>query len=211
MKTISYAVTAHNEHIELERLLDILNDNIRPVDEIVVQLDITATVEVRRVAEKYSNGAAYKYGVVFFELNSDFAGFKNNLSKHCTKDYIFQIDADEYPNELLLQSLPDILELNDSIEVYLVPRINTVAGLTQAHVTKWGWRIDEQQRVNFPDFQWRIWKNNGKIHWINKVHERLNGFLEYTALPDADQFCLYHPKHISRQQLQNELYNKILS
>lgn len=209
MQTISFAITAHNEHIELERLLDLLNNNIRSDDEIVVQLDVNATVEVKRIAEKYNSGTNYKYSVVFFELNNDFASFKNNLSKHCTKDYIFQIDADEYPHEDLIHNLPEILELNKSIEVYLVARINTVQGLTQKHISEWGWRVDEKDRVNFPDFQWRIWKNSGKVHWINKVHERLNGFTEYTALPELDEFCLYHPKHISRQEKQNELYKKI--
>lgn len=210
MVTISYAITAHNEHGELRRLLDILKNNIRSVDEIVIQLDVTATQEVKQVVEEYSNGINCEYKVILFELNKDFASFKNNLSKYCTKDYIFQIDADEYPHTELIHNLPEILELNKGIEVYLIARINTVQGLTQKHISEWGWRVDEKDRVNFPDFQWRIWKNNGKVHWINKVHERLNGFTEYTALPELDEFCLYHPKHISRQEKQNELYKKIV-
>ena len=47
MPTISYAITACNEHVELDRLLEILTESIRPEDEIVIQLDKTATVEVR--------------------------------------------------------------------------------------------------------------------------------------------------------------------
>jgi glycosyltransferase involved in cell wall biosynthesis len=172
-------------------------------------LDITATVEVRRIAEKYRSGTPHSYKVIFFELNKDFSSFKNNLSKHCTKDYIFQIDADEYPHTYLLQNLSELLELNKTIDVYLVPRINTVEGLTQKHIIEWGWRVDEKDRVNFPDFQWRIWKNKDSIYWINKVHERLSGFSEYTALPELDEFCLYHPKHIKRQEVQNQLYKNI--
>jgi glycosyltransferase involved in cell wall biosynthesis len=146
---------------------------------------------------------------VFYELNKDFASFKNNLTKHCTKDYIFQIDADEYPHTDLIHNLPNVIEMNGTIDVYLVPRINTVQGLTESHIKEWGWRVDEKQRVNFPDFQWRIWRNTKNIKWINKVHERLDGFLEYTALPEVDEFCLYHPKHITRQELQNQLYKTI--
>ena len=54
MTTISFAITAWNEHVELERLLDQLVKIIKPEDEIMVQLDNTATPEVRKVAEKYN-------------------------------------------------------------------------------------------------------------------------------------------------------------
>ena len=43
MPSISYAITACNEHVELERLLEQLDNNIRDTDEVVIQLDTTAT------------------------------------------------------------------------------------------------------------------------------------------------------------------------
>jgi hypothetical protein len=199
MPSISYAITACNEHRELSFLLEVLRNNIRQEDEIVVQLDSNATKEVREVAKDY----------IEFPLNKDFASFKNNLSKHCTKDYIFQIDADEYPHQYLISNLADILEYNQTIDVLLVPRINTVSDLTEQHIQKWGWRIDEKGWVNFPDYQWRIWKNNSKIKWINKVHERLSGFEEYSLLPQEEGYCLFHPKDIVRQEKQNQFYNTI--
>jgi glycosyltransferase involved in cell wall biosynthesis len=165
----------------------------------VVQLDSNATEEVRKVAKDY----------IEFPLNKDFASFKNNLSKHCTKDYIFQIDADEYPNPYLIANLKDILQYNETIDVFLVPRINTVEGLTDEHIQKWGWRVDDKGWVNFPDYQWRIWKNDSSIKWINKVHERLDGFKEYSALPQSEEYSLFHPKDIKRQERQNIFYNTI--
>ena len=51
MPSISYAITACNEHVELERLLDLLNEYIRPEDEIILQLDTTATNEVKKIAD----------------------------------------------------------------------------------------------------------------------------------------------------------------
>ena len=57
--------------------------------------------------------------VVSFPLNKDFATFKNNLKENCTKDYIFQIDADEYLSETLLEYLTAILEDNTHIEMLL--------------------------------------------------------------------------------------------
>jgi len=203
MPSISYAITAHNEHEELERLLNQLVNNIRSEDEIVVQMDTTATDEVVSVINKYN---LTKY---YYPLNKDFAAFKNNLSKHCTKEFIFQIDADEYPHPHLLESLPEILEYNYNIDVFLTPRINTVEGLTEQHIKQWGWNVNEKGWVNFPDYQWRIWKNNRKIQWINKVHERLDEFNEYSALPQIEEYCLIHPKTIERQEKQNKFYGTI--
>lgn len=208
MPSISYAICAHNEHVELERLLDLLNEYIRPEDEIVVQLDTTATSEVKLVAEKYNVNTSYEYHRIWYPLNNDFALFKNNLSKHCTRDYIFQIDADEYPHVDLIVNLPIILEHNSDTDVFLVPRINTVEGLTKEHIQKWGW-IVENNRVNFPDFQWRIWKNNGKITWKNKVHEVLQGYNLLTSFPPLDELCLIHPKTIERQEKQNNYYSTL--
>jgi len=199
MPSISYAITAYNEHQELSRLLELLRNNIRQEDEIVILLDSNATKEVRTVANKYT----------MHPLNGDFATFKNHLSKFCTKDYIFQIDADEYPHESLIANLADILEYNQTIDVFLVPRINTVSGLTDEHIKKWGWNANDKGWVNFPDYQWRIWKNNGKIKWINKVHERLDGFKEYSLFPQMEEYCLFHPKDIERQERQNQFYNTI--
>jgi glycosyltransferase involved in cell wall biosynthesis len=202
MSSISYAITACNEYAELDRLLEQLLITIREEDEIVVQMDINATEEVKAVVSKY------KLMNYFHPLNNDFATFKNNLSELCTKDVIFQIDADEYPHAELILNLPLILDHNSEIDVFLVPRINTVEGLTEDHIRQWGWRV-ENERVNFPDFQWRIWRNHKKIKWINKVHEKLDGFGIYTNLPPIEECCLYHPKTIERQEKQNKYYSTL--
>lgn len=197
MPTISYAITACNEHRELSRLLELLRNNIHADDEIVVQLDSNATQEVREVAKDY----------IEFPLNKDFASFKNNLSKHCTKDYIFQIDADENLSQDLILNLPEILELNPEVELYAVPRINTVKGLTSEHINKWGWYINENGWINYPDYQTRILKNIPEIKWINKVHEHLVGAKNIVPLPEG--YDLIHPKTIERQERQNEYYNTL--
>jgi glycosyltransferase involved in cell wall biosynthesis len=208
MKTISYAITACNEHAELERLLEQLQEHIRPEDEIIIQLDSNHTPEVKAVADKY-NIINHKcgYNVIIFGLNGDFASFKNNLKEHCSRDYIFQIDADEYISEELILSLPEILEMNPDIEMYAVSRINTVEGLTQEHIQKWGWYVNQDGWVNYPDYQTRILKNIPEIKWINKVHERLVGAKTIVPLPEG--YDLIHPKTIERQEKQNDFYEQL--
>ena len=136
MFRISYAITAHNEHLELDRLLSQLDKGIRDVDEVVIQVDGTVTTEVLDVISKYPAFSLHQ-----FPLNGNFASFKNNLKSKCTGEWIVQIDADEYLHPHLLADIPDILASNPTIDLFLIPRINTVEGLTQEHIQKWGWNI----------------------------------------------------------------------
>ncbi len=207
MKTISYAITACNEHKELEYLLDQINKVIRDEDEVVVQLDSNATKEVEEVAIKYNVGTKYGYHRIYFSLNKDFASFKNNLKEHCTKDYIFFIDADEFMSINLELSLPEILELNPEVDLFSVPRINTVDGLTDEHIQKWGWNVNEFGHINYPDQQDRIIKNKPEIKWKGRVHERIVGFKTSVELPAG--YELLHPKTIDRQEKQNQFYNTL--
>jgi glycosyltransferase involved in cell wall biosynthesis len=202
MPSISYAITACNEHAELERLLNQLDRNIRDIDEVVIQLDTTATQEVEEVCYKYP-----AFTLIQFPLNNDFASFKNNLKSKCSRDYIFQIDADEYLSDQLMEWLPTILQTNNEVEMISVPRINTVEGLTDQHIKQWGWHVNNGGWINYPDYQNRILKNKPEIHWINKVHEKLVGAIVTSNLPYG--LDLMHPKTIERQEKQNDYYSKL--
>lgn len=201
MVSISYALTAKDEVNELDNLICSLLQYIRDEDELIIQLDTTASQEVKDLLFKL--GISY----IEFPLNKDFATFKNNLKKHCTKDFIVWIDADELLSEDLLNGLPEILILNPGIDLYGLSRENKVEGLTQDHIQKWHWRVDEQNRVNWPDFQWRISKNVPHINWYGNVHERLRGALYEIILPD--EYYIIHHKDIRKQEKQNNLYNTI--
>jgi glycosyltransferase involved in cell wall biosynthesis len=205
--TISYAITVCNELEEITKLLNFLQVKIRKEDEIVIQFDADNTPEEVVQFLKLQN-AMHDYTVVDFPLNKDFASFKNNLKSHCTKDYIFQIDADEIPHEVLIELLPQLLEDNQ-VDVIFIPRVNTVEGLTQSHIDKWKWNVNEKGWVNFPDYQTRIYKNTKEITWMNKVHERITGYDTFSNFPAEEQWCLYHPKQIDRQEKQNEFYETI--
>ena len=203
---ISYAITACNEHKELDRLLLVLTNTIRKEDEIIVQCDKdNTTPEVHIVLNNYDDIIE----VIEFSLNKDFSTFKNNLKHNCTGDYIFQIDADEYVHPIFIEHLPDILESNPEVDLFWVPRINTVEGITPEHIQKWGWRVDENKRINFPDYQSRLLKNISYIKWENKVHEVVKGYKVESRLPTDNIFCLIHPKTIIKQEKQNNFYSNL--
>ena len=205
--TISYAITVHNEIDELTKLLNFLQVYIRTEDEIVIQYDETSvTQEVMEYLDIMKE--IHKYTVIGFPLNKDFASYKNNLKANCTKDYIFQIDADEIPHEYLIELLPQVLDDNP-VDIVFVPRVNTVEGLTQEHIQKWGWRVNEKNWVNWPDYQTRIYKNTDEVTWMNKVHEKITGYNTFSNFPAEEQWSLYHPKEIQRQEKQNEFYKTI--
>ena len=205
---ISYAITVCDEEDEIVRLIDFLLKNKRYEDEICVLLDKPkATKHIQKSLWNYSTNKE----ILLYEdtFEGHFADWKNKLTQICSGDYIFQIDADEIPHKVLIDALPELLENNNDLEVLLVPRVNTVEGITSEHIQKWGWNVDDKKRVNWPDYQWRIWKNKSEIKWINKVHEKLDGFKTYSPLPDNESYALYHPKNIERQEKQNEFYNKL--
>ena len=201
---ISYALTVCNELVEIQRLLSFLIENKREKDEIVVFFD------TNNGAEEVENYLKSLKSIrrIGYHFDGHFANMKNALTDACLGDYIFQIDADELPSKYLMQYLPLLLENND-VEVLRVPRINTVKGLTQDHIQKWGWIVDNKGRVNWPDLQWRVYKRTPEIRWKNKVHEILEGYKTHAILPLEEEFALEHHKDIERQEKQNAYYDTL--
>ena len=205
---ISYAITVCNEFVEIQKLINFLLKHKRTEDEIIVLYDFkNGDKGVEEFLRSHSVNGEFSWYPGQFK--NHFVDWKNYLTLLCNGDYIFQIDADEIPHEILIEQLPTILETNPENEVYLVPRVNTVTGLTKEHIIKWRWNVDEEGRVNWPDYQWRIWKNIKRIKWKNKVHEVLEGYKTYANLPSLPELALYHPKTIEKQEVQNRLYENI--
>jgi hypothetical protein len=205
---ISYAITVCNEFVEIQKLVNLIRQNKRQQDEIVILYDQkNGKEEIANWLTKQSKYPNVQFWRGYFD--GHFADWKNKLTEYCSGDYIFQIDADELPHISLLGNLPAILESNPDNDVYLVPRVNTVEGLTEEHKVKWGWKVDDKGWVNYPDYQWRIWKNKPDIKWVNKVHEVLDGYSTYAPLPPQEVLSLYHPKQIERQEKQNAYYDTL--
>ena len=205
---ISYGITVHNESIELERLLNRLVTYIDEEDEIVICVDGNDE-GVRNIIDDFSidgmNLVDYKR-----KLDGDFAAHKNSVIEKSTGDYVFHIDADEYPHEILLQQLKQILEIND-VDLIWIPRVNTVEGFTQQDIQKWGWNISEKGWVNYPDYQSRVYRRDSEIRWERPLHELIKGAKTYSHLPPHEELSLYHPKTIEKQTQQNMFYNQNFS
>jgi len=205
---ISYAITVCTEFVEIQRLLNFLLKHKRHQDNIVILFDETnGDPEIESFLRSHSINGEFAWHKDKFQ--GHFANWKNKLTSLCSGDYIFQIDADEMPCTPILESLPFLLEQNPDVEVYLVPRVNTVKGLTDAHVKQWGWNVNSEGWVNWPDYQWRIYKNIPSIKWKNNVHEVLEGFKHYANLPMEEDYSLYHPKTIEKQEKQNKYYESL--
>lgn len=205
---ISFAITVCNELDEIKRLVPFLLEHKRPQDEIVILFD-----------EKNGSKEVLDFLLPFnikpnvqtwrgLDWNNNFADWKNKLNSYCTGDFIFQLDADEMIDKYLVKNISVILEMNPKVDLIFVPRINTVNGITQEHIDKWGWRVDENNWINFPDYQGRVYRKN--MGWHGKVHERIVGGEVFSSLPmEEPAYCIQHHKNIDRQEKQNKLYGSI--
>ena len=205
---ISYGITVHNEAEELQKLLQVLNKNIDKEDEIVVCVDgddEKVEAVLGESLDSWQNYIVYKR-----KLNGNFAEHKNSVIEKASGDYVFHIDADEYPNEILIQQLKEILEINE-VDLIWIPRVNTIEGMKQEHVQKWGWRITGKGWVNYPDYQARVFRRDKSIRWTRPLHEYITGCKTYAHLPPHEELSLYHPKTIQKQEKQNLFYNENFS
>jgi hypothetical protein len=201
---ISYAISVCNEFVEIQRLITYLLEHKRDDDNIVVLFDsINGSESVEEFLRANSLNGEFSWHP--YPFDGHFARMKNKLTALCSGDYIINIDADEMVDEYFIRLIPQVLEQN-KVEVILMPRINTVEGLTPEHVLKWGWNVNDKNHINFPDFQWRIYKNSPEIYWENKVHERLTGYKTISHLPQTEEWCLIHHKTIEKQEKQNNYY-----
>ena len=204
---ISYSILTHNETKSLEKLLRFLVKWKADGDEIVILDDYSDDEKTKQILDFYVSTKDIIYEQR--SLNNDYATQKNYLKSMCSGDYSFNLDADEMISRWLIKNIHGILEDNQIDLIYL-PRINTVEGLTQQHIQQWGWNVNEEGWINFPDWQGRVFKNRPNIKWEKPVHEVIKGFQTYAHLPTEKPFCMLHYKKIEKQEQQNKKYDGIL-
>lgn len=143
---ISYAITVCNEFVEIQRLVSFLLQHKRIQDNIVILYDESnGDPEIESFLRSHSPNKEFTWHKGKFEKH--FADWKNKLTSLCNGDYIFFLDADETPSEDLIQTLPEILNANPEMDIFLVSRINTVDGITSEHIANWGWNVTKLDSV----------------------------------------------------------------
>jgi glycosyltransferase involved in cell wall biosynthesis len=165
---ITYAITVADEDFEFKRLINSLQPYLFEDEEIVILADSN------KVTNKIIDHAEYcKLNINFFDFQMDFSEFKNQLFRLSSKNYIFQIDADEQIPISLIYILRKIA-LQNEIDLLWIPRINKTYGIDKLEEKEdreknsMGWK-------GFPDMQGRFFKNVDYIRWSGKVHETLHG------------------------------------
>lgn len=208
---ISFAITVKDEIEEIKLLLNEIIPKLHGNDEIIIIQDEIQDNIMLNVQVYIKNTMLHTNNIFYyiFPLNNNFSVFKNYMISKCSGDWIFNFDADELPHEFLLSNFRAIIESHTHIECFFIPRINIVKDITDNDIKYWGWRINEQGWINFPDYQQRMWANKSYIKWAGIVHERLTSYKTHTYLPAEQEYCFFHIKSIKRQHMQNEYYNTI--
>jgi glycosyltransferase involved in cell wall biosynthesis len=203
---ITYTIGTHNEGEIIASLLNLLipiayNEN----DEVLIIDDYSTDEKTREIINGYAQSNK-TVSLMHHELNKDFATHKNFMTNKSSGDFIFNIDADEFPSDYLLNNIKIIISENPWIDMYWLPRVNIVEEITDEDIKRYGWQINNKGYINWPDYQGRIYRKNDNIFWNGNVHEKLTGYKQFSFFPEEEQFALYHLKTIEKQRLQNEFY-----
>lgn len=204
--TLSYLVTCHNETDSLDKLLSILVNKKTKDHEIVLLDDYSDDVVTKQIINNYKSQIEYHS----HELNKNYGEHKNYGIEKCKGKWIFQLDADEYPTDLLITHIDLILEQNDHNEVIWLPRLNYFHGVTDNDILTWGWKYYDGM-INFPDYQARLYKNLQHIRYQRRLHEKVEGFKSYTFIPPQKDYAIVHEKTIEKQRETNLKYNKLFT
>ena len=200
---LSYLVTCHNETDSLDKLLSKLCEFKNDQQEIVLLDDNSTEEKTLDIIEKYKNNIQYHRK----QLEKHYGKHKNYGVEKCEGKWIFQIDADEYPTDLLAQHIDLIIEQNNENEVLWIPRLNVFHGVTDNDIQTWGWKYDGKY-INFPDYQSRLYRNLPHIRYQRRLHEKVEGFKSYSFMPPQEEYALVHEKTIEKQRATNIRYNQ---
>ena len=208
---ISFLVTCKNSDRQLKELLSCIERYIDG-NECVILDDFSDSEFTAEILHEYGNKTGFK--VYQHHLNKNYSLHKNHGKEKCSGKWIFQLDDDELPTETLLTNIKDIIESNPDVDVFLIPRINMFAGVTEAHARTWGWQLREyngQKIVNWPDYQFRLFQNVSHLNWERPLHEKVEGAKIISKLPMEFDLAIEHRKTIERQVETNLRYNKEFS
>ena len=192
---LSYAICVCNEDKELYSLLNFLKKVKDNEDEINVLVDSAHVTEgVRKVLKHFETDVVQNDR----DFDGKFATHRNYHIEKCTGDYIFQIDADEMPQEALIKNLKQIL-INSTIDALVIPRINIHPGSTDEWIKRCNFNVNEIGWINWPDQQYRIFRRSPEIRYNRELHEMLVGAERVAQVTNDPQLALWHIKTVEKQ------------
>lgn len=202
---ISYQILCKNEDSSLEKLLDFLVTHKRDEDEINVCRDsLGENPTTLQVIDNFKNHINYFEREITHTIHNQ----KNWLAEQASGDYLFYLDADELLYEEFISALPTIIETNPDVDIYFLPRINIVEGITQEYISQRGWQVNEKGWINFPDVQDRLFKHGEGIKFNEIPHGRLlNEGKKYSFLPAEELYSIIHIKSFEKQTSDNSWHD----
>lgn len=191
---LTYTIQVCNESRELYSLLNFLTKVIDDEDDINVVVDVDHTTEkVELVLKEFKDRVN-----IFMRPFDDFCKNSQFHADNATGDYIFGLDADEMPQELLIKNVKRIIN-ESKAEIIFIPRINIHPGITQDFINFYNIKMNKMGWINWPDMQGRIYKNAPHIKWTDEVHTKLYGSDKVIGLEPEPALALWHIKSMEKQ------------
>ncbi|WP_321404626.1 glycosyltransferase [Maridesulfovibrio sp.] len=187
--TISAAAILSPDEPELEKFISCFPDWI---EEIVLVWDCRESESIPEL-RKFHNAEIIN---IRHPLNADFSAQRNCMLTHCSGDWIIYLDADERLDNENWEIVRRAAASSECKSWYL-PRMTFYPDKDHCRVGYGLW----------PDLQLRLFKNNDKIKFVNKIHEQLTGLEGSTGiLPDCP---IKHLTHLlkSREKIELKLKN----
>lgn len=198
---ISYAITTHNEGASIGNLISLLQSFKRTHDEIIILDDYSTDTLTKKLLLKNKN-------VFKRRFNNNFSEHKNYLNSLCSGDYIFQFDGDEIPSLNLLKFIQKVIYMKPNIDLFWIPRDNKLFNIDLNYIKKIKWKIDKTGRINYPDYQGRVYKNTSNIKWTRDVHEVIEGHKTQMILPKDFKLDIIHHRSMEHQLRSNKFYSE---
>jgi len=197
---ITYAIMVCDEYRELDTLLNFLRKTVKN-GEVIILVDSTKTCPERDlVLQKFK-----EYTVYHRDFDGDFSAHRNFLCEKASGEYIFMLDADEVPTEILMDKLDEVTR--QGADIIYVPRINMCIGQTREWLKMREFTTNEVGWINWPDYQGRIFKSH--IRWHGKLHEKPEGSDRRIMMNAEPWLALWHIKTVEKTDKQGELYKDL--
>lgn len=170
-----------------ERLLRNLLPYVKPwVDQMVFIIDNRSEDLSHMICAAHS---PYVYRV---DLNMDFGHARNIGVQHSEMPWVFQIDADEWPNEYLLRWMREYL-----------PR----APLDEHGVLTLHENLIDGKPIGERTHEWHLRLFRRQHYYVKKLHEYPSVPFWRCGFAPKDAMILHH-KTSERQQMQNQRYRE---